>query len=382
MKIGILTIHNSPNYGACLQCFALWKFLSDCGHDVEVIDLYRPFAFEGYIPSKSYKSMRSAETSFLSSIKKRFKSCFGLDRKEFVSLYNEKARIKFDSFNSEIKFSNPFKSIEELYSTPLNYDAVIAGSDQLWNPTQAYCLEPFFLTFVDRSQCKKLSYATSIGISELFESEKKLFKKWLEDFTSISVREKRAQALLSSFVNKEIEQVADPTFLLSLDYWKTFVHKPVASNYILLFNLTHQQDLIQYALSISMQSGKRLVVLGQKEHVAENEEYQVVDDAGPKEWMGYIANADLVLTNSFHCTVFSILLGTKNFYSYIAPGNKRGSRIIELLSLFKLDSHLLKTSLNQRYADLVRNEVDRDTIIKIYQAEQMRSREYLIKNLK
>ena len=54
MRVGIITIHNSPNYGACLQAFALWKYIEQQGCDCEIIDLYRPHQ-EEYIPSKIYK---------------------------------------------------------------------------------------------------------------------------------------------------------------------------------------------------------------------------------------------------------------------------------------------------------------------------------------
>ena len=54
MKIGIITIHNSPNYGACLQSFALYKFLEQQGYSTEIIDLHRPY-HDDYVVSKKYK---------------------------------------------------------------------------------------------------------------------------------------------------------------------------------------------------------------------------------------------------------------------------------------------------------------------------------------
>ena len=63
MKIGILTIHDSPSYGGSLQCFALWKYITEMGYDCEVIDLHRPYAHKDYIPSKTYKRCRKENTS-------------------------------------------------------------------------------------------------------------------------------------------------------------------------------------------------------------------------------------------------------------------------------------------------------------------------------
>ena len=138
-KVGIITIHNSPNYGACLQSYALYRYIQQQGNDVEIIDLHRPFAYEDYIPSKKYVSCRSVKRSLLSKIKGNVKSLMGIKPKK-PSLYSPSAIKKFDEFNSVIKLSKPYRGIDELYANPPLYDLYISGSDQLWNPTQAYCL--------------------------------------------------------------------------------------------------------------------------------------------------------------------------------------------------------------------------------------------------
>ena len=107
--------------------------------------------------------------------------------------------------------------------------------------------------------------------------------------------------------------------------------------------------------------------------------YVLIKDAGPREWLGLIANADLVLTDSFHGTVFSILLSSHNFYSYIAPTNKRGARITDLLDTFELSDHLLSSSLEESYQQLSSNIPSKEIISKIFQCEQEKSRLFLDK---
>lgn len=376
-KVGIITIHNSPNYGACLQSYALYRYIQQQGNDVEIIDLHRPFAYEDYIPSKKYVSSRSVKRSLLSKIKGNVKSLIGIKPKN-PSLYSPSAIKKFDKFNAVIKLSKPYRGIDELYANPPLYDLYISGSDQLWNPTQAYCLEPYFLTFVPKGHGKKISYATSVGITDLRDNEKKDFSKWLNLYDDISVREYQAQSLLQGLLtDKKVNQVADPTFLLDPKDWKDMAVKPKQSNYILMFTLQHRPEILEYCLLLSKQSGMPLIELGQVQPDVLDGSYTAVKDAGPKEFLGYIENAELVITDSFHCTVFSLIMGANNFYTYIAPTNQRGSRIIDLLGTYNLKNHLLPISLNSSFDTLVSETINKKVVSGIMKHERERSRLFI-----
>ena len=361
MKIGIITIHKSPNYGACLQAYALWKYIEQQGHDCEIIDLYRPYQDE-YVPSKRFKPMRQ-NTSFVSRCKQTIKKMLGIKKRKVEKLFSDNAKLKFDEFNSQIKYSRAYKGIDELYANPPIYDLYVSGSDQLWNPTQPYCLEPYFLTFVSNGG-RKISYATSIGITDLTDEETRKFKDWLSSYDAISVRELQAKKLLESFITDHvISQVPDPTFLLGVEDWKKLAVNPdINGKYILLFTLQWSPVLVEYCKRLSAESGLQLVVLTQIQPQNTDEGYIPVTDAGPKEFIGYIANAEMVITNSFHCTVFSIITGTNNFYTYIAPSNMRGSRITDLLDIFEIKGHLLPQSLSLGYAELAKCKIEHEQI--------------------
>lgn len=148
---------------------------------------------------------------------------------------------------------------------PPVYDVYITGSDQLWNPTQRFCLEPFFLTFAP-NDAVKISYASSIGISSLTNREKNDFKRWLPSYNAISVREKQAQKMLNEIlIGKNVFQVSDPTFLLDRDFWKKMAIVPANREpYILLFPLMHDVYLLKFAIRMAHESGKKLVVVDQK----------------------------------------------------------------------------------------------------------------------
>ena len=377
MKIGIITIHNSPNYGASLQAFALWKYLTDCGHDCEVIDLHRP-CHEDYLFSRKYQPWRSQKTKNIRKIKNLVKKM--LERKEMMVYLRDEANRKFEQFNSQVKLGRAYRGIDELYTNPPQYDVYITGSDQLWNPTQPFCIEPYFLTFVPAYK-KKISYASSIGITELTKKEINFFKSTLEEYDAISVRELQAKELLESFLNMEIHQVADPTFLLSADKWKSIaIYPQYKEKYILLFTLGYDVGMLNYALKLGKQGRLKIIYLTAIQPKP-TKEYEAVETAGPREWIGYIANAELVITDSFHGTVFSIITGCNNFFTRIAHDNRRGSRITDLLDTFGLSNHILSPELSQTYSELTSTVINHVLVSRVMKNECERSRQFLTQHI-
>lgn len=376
MKIGIITIHNSPNYGACLQSFALWKFLIDNGYDCEIIDLHRP-CNEDYVFSNQYLPCRFNEPNFIRRIKTLVKKIIG--RKEFF--LQEETKRKFEEFNSQVRLGHPYCGIDELYANPPQYDIYISGSDQVWNPAHPFCIEPYLLTFVPAGK-KKISYASSIGITDLTEKEINLFKNALEKYDAISVRELQAKKLLEKILNKDIYQVADPTFLLSTEKWKSIAVFPKnKEKYILLFALRNDIKMLEYALTLGKQSGLKIVYLTTAQPKSTGE-YEAVDTAGPREWIGYIANAEIVITDSFHGTVFSIITGCNNFFTRIANESLRGSRITDLLDKFDLNNHLLKSDMSQTYRDLTKIPINHGYVSMVMKSECERAKQYLAQNIR
>lgn len=377
-KVGIITIHNSPNYGASLQAYALYKYIESRGYDCELIDLYRPYQSE-YVPSKRFQPYSCM--TFKKRVKSYLLGFLGKKKKKAspVVCYYKQAKERFDSFNSVLKYSSAYKSIDMLYETPPIYDIYVSGSDQLWNPTQAYCLEPYFLTFVPKGK-KKVSYATSVGITELTTRQMKDFKHWLSSYDYISVRERQAQILLSSFVDMPIHQVCDPTFLLRQDYWREIaIYPPNNKRYMLLFSLSYPKDLVDYCVALSKEAGLPLFIINQfKSNIDMDCRYETVNNAGPREFIGYIGNAEMIITDSFHCTVFSLIMGAKNFFTYISPSNKRGSRIEDLLKPFGLTNHIFRT-FGASYSEFACRKIKPQHSICVMEQMRKESIEYINK---
>lgn len=379
MTIGIITIHNSPNYGACLQSYALYKYLEQQGYEVEVIDLHRPYQ-EDYIQSKKYKAARMVKLPFKKKLKRLIRGILRFKSNK-QSLFSPEAKKKFDEFNSQIKLTKPYYGIDELYASPPVFDLYVAGSDQIWNPTQSYCLEPYFLTFAPKGS-RKISFASSIGITDLTHTEKKNFREWLSSFSSISVREIQAKTLLESFIDQKVYLMPDPTFLLENEFWKSLAKTQTHRKpYILLFTLNYNEALLNYGQRLSAESGKILVSLCQIQPDSDSNSYIAVKDAGPKDFLAWLMDADLVITNSFHGTVFSIIMGANNFYVHITD-NTRGSRIVNLLDTYGLSEHLLDSRLQLTCQQLMERKIDHSKINDIMKHERERSREFLNLHLK
>lgn len=381
-RVGIITIHNSPNYGACLQSFALYEYLRQSGQDVEIIDLHRP-AHADYVDSRRFTPFIHRFETRTQWVKRMIRTSLKwITRRGNMNTQNRKIAppstlALFGSLNSKIRLTRPFNNIDELYANPPRFDTYITGSDQVWNPTQAYCIEPYFLTFVKSG--RKISYASSIGIEKLTSKEQRKLKKWLSRYDKIAVREASAQKFLSNLTGQNVSCVADPTFLLDREYWKELVEEPDLNDYILVFTLAYERHIVEYAIRLATESGKKLVVLGIEQ--PDPDGYIAVTNATVQQWLGYIANADMVITDSFHCTVFSIILSARRFFTYISPWSERGSRIIDLLNRYGLEDNLLNVQLTQSYETLEKIAPDYDNIKTVFDSEQSRSREFLLENL-
>lgn len=378
-RIGIATIHKSSNFGGSLQAYALYKYLEGQGHSVEIIDILRP-VHERFIYDRRYKPYRDSRYSFKNRLREVIKKMLGYkDNRGFAS---EISKQRFNEFFKDIKYSKEYRKIRYIYKDAPQYDIYISGSDQLWSPMHPFCIEPFFLTFAPKGS-KKISYATSIGVTELSEREKNDFKKWLATYEAISVREAEGKQLLESFIkDKNIEVVADPTFLLDIEEWKALAIAPgIKENYILLFSLGCNKQLVDFAIRMSKESGKRLVIIKGPSLDANSLDYILDNNIGPREFLGYFDNADMIITDSFHGSVFSMLMGAKNFFSYIIPTSKTGSRITNLLNTVGLPNHLLPRDLAKSYDELENEKFDKQALYNRIAEVREHARGFLARNV-
>jgi len=318
MKIKTITCHDVYNVGASLQAYALSEYLKQCGHEVQIID-YKPDYLSKHhslsrVDNPRFNKPLVKQAYLLLKLPSRLRAKFG-DRKK-----------RFDAFRKEYLplTKRTYHSNEELKAQPPVADAVIAGSDQIWNPLFPNGKDPaFFLNFVPED-VKAMSYAASFATDTLTEEDSARMTPWLERLDVISVREKSGVDLLRS-MGLDGEAVCDPVFLLDREAWKRLAVYPEEKDYILVYDFDNNPTVAAIAKALSEQTGKPIVSVFPMFDADE-----LWDDLGPREFLGAIRHASVVISNSFHATAFSLIFN-KEFY---VVGRKEGinARMRDLLS--------------------------------------------------
>lgn len=333
MKVGILTLPIAENYGGILQAMALYHFLEQQGHDVSLI----------------YK--QNATKAWKESIKNLLRLIPGHDlfnvhtNKKLLDAREERVKLHRPFINQEIsKISSVLYTTEDLasYAEQSQFDAVIVGSDQVWR--KAYIndqyYKSYFFDFVTDPRTKKIAYAASFG-REIWEGENDYqeIHDLLQQFSGISVREASGVNICKeTFGINNVSHVLDPTLLMDKEFYLDIISKYDLSDFkpkklvtYVLDEAEHKKDIItdyQSALNFSERD-----VLHLKGFNADNKTYSV------PEWLYSIANADFVITDSFHGMVFSIIFEKQ----FIVIGNKdRGiERFTSLLSSLSLENRMI-----------------------------------------
>lgn len=324
MKIGIVTLYGNFNYGNRLQNYALQEILKKLGHE--------------------------SKTLVIKNEKKQLKEIL----KKFLEKENGKLKIKkvkdikreknFDNFNKKNIDRDILNSVDGKFDTELNkkYDYFIVGSDQVWNPNFWYEKKEgeeyynYLLKFVEPK--KRISYAASFGVSKLDKYWEEKFKEELEYFRALSVREEEGKKIINRFSIENVEVVLDPTMLLTKEEWIKLEEKVnnLPSKYILVFflgNIDTETNI--YIENIAKKNNLEVI------------NFMSIDDINiysinPAQLIYLIRNAELVITDSFHLTVFSIIF-QKAFLSLKRKqqGMKdMSSRLTTLLKKIKLEKRM------------------------------------------
>jgi len=362
MKVGIVTIHHTGNYGAILQAYALSQFIKRQGHEVEIID-YRPAHVEKYY----WQGMQ-----FL-----KFKSLVEKPKfnREALAKY-----LKYLRFQSFIRLNLPlskkrFNHSIELGRLDKKYNLVVCGSDQIW------CLDSsfrgfdssFFLDFVDQNIADSIaSYAASFGSTDDLGDKQETVYGLIDRFHNISVRDSNSLRLIEQVCGKRATLVLDPTFLI--DYKKVTTSPRLKMKYLLLYNHGNlsesENQLIQ---NLAQSKGLTIVSVGRFNQIADYN----FSTAGPSEWLGLIRDSAYVITNTFHGTIFSLIFRREfNVLPYIGKQYK----IPDLLKRLELENRILE---NVEQGQVLLNSegfssIDYDKVWKNIDLEVSKSKEYLL----
>lgn len=359
MKIGLLSPHYAFNYGAALQAFALKEYLRSVGHDAIILNR-RP-AHQCAIPSRLGRMARKLEEYS--------------KRNSFLKFEREHLQPK----TAPVIFPKDWDNIG-LDS----FDAVIVGSDQVWRDDYAFNSFGFnmFLDFVGDG-IKRISYAPSLGKDSWNSTPEKTERvhELLKKFDAISVREGSSTKVLKDKFGVDSRLVVDPTLLLTAaDYERILSLQRKAVPYIATYILDYDEEFKRNIARLSEKLG-----LPHRDIVARTPKgklstilnrFRTVSSV--EGWVENIANAEYVVTNSFHGMVFSIIF--RKQFIVVMNVNRGAERFKSLLKMFGLEDRLIDTS-DSDYARHFERKIDYSKIEP--QIEQWRemSKQYLAEAL-
>lgn len=343
MKIYTMTWYEGNNYGSVLQAYALPKAIESMGYPCQIL---------GYHPSKAMSlKQKIANKSLMATV------CYKVNEKA-MQLFGKKNVSSgiADSMALFYAFRETEMQVTERCSDAASItqvcgeDAVfICGSDQVWNP---YYYDPYyFLSFVKEKR-NKISYAPSFGVSQIPDSKKKKIQDALSSFEHLSVREQSGKKIVDSLTGKSAQVVVDPTLLLPLEQWNSIsIDNQEDEPYLFCYFLSKNEDYLCIAKTIAEKFHLKVRMLPMV--AADFTRPETIKQAvGPREFLGYIKNAAFVLTDSFHCSAFTIRYH-RQFYvlQRFASKDVRGqnSRIESLLRLSSFEDRLIVPGESEEY---------------------------------
>lgn len=378
-SVAIIThYHYGCNFGGILQAYALRKYIEDLGYDVKVIDY-------AWIQSDILHA-NNERFKFIKVFKRKFNTLLSLIKKYMQIYYFKSGKIRNKKF---VEFrENYIKSTEFVYPGNISklsekFDFYIAGSDQVWNPMW---FDPnFFLEFAGKGK-RKIAYAASIGVSKLSGYAESKMKPLVDDFYAVSLREEQGAQIINRFSNSEAVSVLDPTLLLTGKQWDDIrVNLPIKDKYIFCYFLGSNKENRTIAEKAAKKYGMKIVSLPCVADIS-YKEFKWGDirifDAGPAEFIGLVDNAEFVITDSYHGTIFSIIKQKKfvvlkrDLEENISSMN---SRVANLLEIAELESRLVSDM--DEIEKILDKDIDYDMIEMRIDVKRKQSEDFLIKAL-
>ena len=354
MKVSIITMTSTYNYGATLQAYALQEFIKGLGADCQFIDHMS-------IPQK-HKTIKLTDISKKNLIKIPYKFVIERGYSRFETFYQK-------HMNMGVRYA----TIQELHKNPPDSDLFVTGSDQVWNSKDPK-IDRFLLDFVPNNK-GKISYAASIGNSNLPEESKQKYIDALKRFDAVSVREQQGYEMIQPLTDKKVQVNCDPAFLLSAEDWRS-LEKPVKGlkkdDYILCYMLHLPVWFNDWIKQIKKQVKCKIVFVGLNGY---RKVYcdKYIRDAGPGEFLWLIDNAKGVISSSFHGNVFSLIFG-KDLIS--TPDKNRPDRIRNLLQKFNQTKRIkFDVDGGVGFGEMV----DANAVEEIARQEREKSKEYLLR---
>ena len=339
MKIGILTQPLYVNYGGILQCFALQKKLQLMGH--ETVILQREFKRE-YTVKRAILHYIKQIVKLLMGRKPIWRYYIAEERRSYVAKHTSRFIEKnINTLSKKCYTTEELKNEVEYH----NLDAIIVGSDQVWRPDYSPCQLNYFLDFLSNdSKIKRISYAASFGTDNwLFSPElTKQCGELLKKFDAVSVRELSGIDLCRKQFDVGAVQVIDPTMLLEKDDYSILVEKRKNRGNLFCYVLDRSAEKQYVIANIANKSNLRPFENMPELEITPSNLYNDIEKCVTQpveDWISAFMEAEMVVTDSFHGCVFSIIFN-KPFWA-ISNKSRGMARFNTLLSQYNLQDRLI-----------------------------------------
>ena len=342
-KIGIVTITNDGyNFGNRLQNYALQTILERMGYDVETLN--RPIRGNQRLWWKRKKMVLHYFLPY---------------RRKIVHL---KAGNFYFWNRRYIKWSNRVATDDILPLLGKQYDYLIAGSDQIWNPKFIWGEDPYmFLQFAKPEQ--RIAYSPSIGLDEIPQVNITQYEDWWRDWNALSCREYTGANIISRVINKKVPTLIDPTLLLSSEDWCRLTKGiKTPKKYIFVYMLGEI-------------TGEYKEYIDKLAHENQCEVVDVMNDiryagGNPSVFVALIQNAERVIADSYHAMVFAMLFHLPfTFIDRVGWGMNMNSRVETLMRIF--DIHINKLEA------ITEMQIDWDVFERKLETERQKAIKYL-----
>lgn len=342
MKIGVITFCNSKdNYGQMLQIYALQCFLRKMGHECFLIRYNdSPKAIASFKWSKIMTYLCKFPQYVIWYIQQKKENC--RQKAYATSAKSSNAVRRFDDFlNDNVEMTPQIYDEKSIIANPPQADAYVCGSDQIWCGDWAY-----YLNFAPENTIK-IAYAPSMGGITNFSSEYEAeMKRLIHRLDFVGMREQSGVEVCKRLGRTDAVKVVDPTLLLDTDdYDKIRIPVTTRKPYLFLYLLGNPIGYkTKYFYDYANSKGLDVVYVASQGRIDEYDKFP----AQVGEWIDLLSNAEMVITNSFHCTVFSLIYHRRVITVPLVGGYERmNTRINELLENAELERLILNDDINQ-----------------------------------
>ena len=327
MKVGIVTYFTPDNYGAVLQAYALQTVVKRLGYDCEIVDYVckaRRKKHKLQIPRNPVNLLRNLKVAF--------------EKKHRIPA----KQAGFADFRRRFLMLSPHCNIVSDIDVG-RYQALIAGSDQIWNPNINEWDSAYWLAFANGKDVRKIAYAPSFGRATLTTAQKRDYAEYLKDFYVVSCRESDGVELVRTELHyPDASQTIDPTLLLEKSDYDICreERKDKPPRYVLCFyvgSIDNGNPLVDLARRMAKIHDASLVFVSNEVYSRSFFPPHFINPT-PGEALDLISSAQFVVTNSFHGMVFSIQF-EKEFFVYTGSG--RENRVASLLDQCGIGERLI-----------------------------------------